>query len=93
MIWHNDICPQFHLREMLRDETPMFLCDLTHCRQLHFALDDISKETITLVGNQRNEIRARLGIIIRRQSDGTTVVPLRIVVFHGFLLGHDIVVP
>ena len=81
VIGHHDVCAQFHVREMLRDQAPVLLGDLSHGGQLHFAMDDISKQAGALMRNHRDEIRTGLGVIVFLEPDGAAVM-FRWVVFH-----------
>jgi len=78
MIWHNHMRAQVHLREMFRDGSPMFVGDLTHGGQVHYAIHDLAKQVFALTGHDRNEICARQGVIVSLQPDGMTMVLLRV---------------
>jgi hypothetical protein len=61
---------------------PFFTGDLAEGGQLHLVSDDLAKDFIAPVGDQGDEIRAGLGVIVPFEADRAAVVSLRIVVGH-----------
>ena len=74
MVWHDYICFQPQVWKMIRNFTPNCLGNFPKFIQLHFPLNNLSKQTLTLIRHRRDEIRPRLGIIISRYTDGAAVV-------------------
>ena len=60
VIGHDDVGAQFDLWKMIGDGAPMFIGNPSHCRIMHFAVDDLTEQTLPLMGDKGDEIGAGL---------------------------------
>ncbi len=68
VIRHHNKGVQFDIREMFRDVVPHPIRDCAQRGQPHFAIDHRAEEPFARGGADRDEIRARLRIIVRAQA-------------------------
>jgi len=83
MIGHHHEGVQFHVLEMVRDFMPTRAHDFPHVVQPHFPVHHVAEQRGAPVGADGDEIRARLGVIVSLQPDGTAVVALEFVIGHS----------
>ena len=70
MVWHDDKCTRFDGREMHWNLIPPFFDNLPVPVQPHFPIDDLAEQVFPLPRHRRDEIRARLRIIVSLQPGG-----------------------
>ena len=58
VIWQDDKYTQFHIWEMNRDFVPPFLNDLSIFIEIHFPVNDFSKQAFPSLYHNRDVIRA-----------------------------------
>jgi hypothetical protein len=68
MIRHNDKDIQADGRRMVRDGCPATLGNLAPSAEMYLAIDDVTKETASIVGADRHVVRARRCIVVARQT-------------------------
>ena len=49
MIWHDNICIQFHKWKMMRDLKPIFFRNFTEIRHDHFSIFNIPENTFAIM--------------------------------------------
>ena len=86
MIRHDDERVQSHPRKMIRNCGPRGSCRQPGRIYMHAASHELTKQADAILSDDRDEIRARLRIVIPVQADRMTLVMLRIEpAFHRWL--------
>lgn len=70
---HKFISREFNIRAQWGGFEPFFCRDLPEKVEDHNAIHDFTQESLTLIGDERDEICPRLGIIISRPANGMTL--------------------
>ena len=74
MVGHDHIRAQCYVVKMIRDGAPTIVGDMAQFVQQHFTIHDFAEQTFPLMGHNRDEIRAGLGIIVSGQARRFAVV-------------------
>lgn len=74
VVRHDDEFVQLHMREMFRDFIPTSFDDFSPFTQFDHAIADDAKHFRKIICAHRDEIHARLGVIVPLQPDGPAVV-------------------
>ena len=84
MIGHDNKFIQFNTREVFGDIKPIYYCNYAIFIQNHFIINDFSEQASFVFRAYRHKIGAILRIIVFLQTDGPSVMYIRIV-FHKIL--------
>src|SRR5947209_20247575 len=74
VVWHHDAGIKGAVIEPSWQIQPCLLDQLPDRAQYHLIADYLAKQTLSLMRDNRNEIRTRLRIIVTLQADGSPVV-------------------
>ena len=85
MVWHNDERTQFYIAKTGWQFVPHLLGNQTKFVLRHFTVCNFAKQAFAFVGNYRNEIRTREGVIVSLQSDGMTVMDFGVEFHNGII--------
>jgi len=79
MIGHDHEPVQEKPREMRREISPAFVCHLAERGKGHPTIHDLTQHTLTAMSADRDEIHARLRVVVARQANRTTTVSFGVV--------------
>ena len=74
VVWHDDMCIHGHPMKMRRDLVPKPIRDDAPFIEHHDAINYLAQHAFVFVRADGDEIHARLGVIVLRQTNGTTVM-------------------
>lgn len=85
VIGHDDECIQCNMRKMGGNVQPASFSNAADRIQLHFAIHDVTKQRHTFIGDDGDEIRTGLGVIVPLQADGSAMMAVG-VIWHESIL-------
>jgi hypothetical protein len=88
VVWHDHkfILAQANFTAEVIGTHPFIVSDLPQGGILHLAVHDSSKDILTMICDERDEIRARSSVIVTFEAHGTAVVQSGIVWGHLLFL-------